>query len=124
MSLTQEQISYLNSLYKRVQKLTLNYNKVNQYINNILINKQKLTTFNHFMTMILTLSNESNDLFPLSEDIDKKWDIQVMLADIVLYTDDKLLIWQFVKYIILEYEVVDIHVLERNVFLKAFDDCL
>jgi hypothetical protein len=46
------------------------------------------------------------------------------LADIVIYTNDKLVIWQMVKDIILQYDVVDINVLESNVILKAFDSNL
>ena len=122
MSLTPDQIQYLDHLYERIQKLTLDYNKVSQYIKSIKFNKQKEHHYNNFMNMILTLSNSSKNLFPLSEDLDKKWEIQVMLTNIVIYTDDNLLIWRMIKDVILNYEVVDINVIKNNIFLKAFDD--
>lgn len=126
MSLTIEQLEFLENLYQVVQDKSKEHQlysskRVDQYIKPILSNQQKLIHFNNFMNLISELSYQSNDLFPLDEDLDKKWHISLMLADIVIYTDDKLVIWQMLKDIVLQYDVVDINVIENNVILKAFD---
>jgi hypothetical protein len=88
---------------------------INQFVQTT---EQKLI-YNKMYEFFDNLSNKSDDLFPMFEDIDKRREIKYILAQKINSTNDLDTLFEEMCEVVLDYDVVDEKVLEEYTFLQS-----